>query len=248
VKRESIEELRAGVDRIGWWHTMELAPGVVTPGEDETPRKLEWLRLPERLDGKTVLDIGAWYGAFSFEAERRGAARVVALDTLAWHEPAFGPKQFGTKAGFEFARKALGSRVEDMEVPLEEISPERVGTYDVVLFLGVLYHIRDPWEIFQRAASVCRDLLILETHVDLLHLRRPAMAFIAEDDVLRPGDNFWGPNVRLLERWVREAGFAHFDVVHREKLPYRLARAAYRRVRGPRVRVAQGRVAIHARR
>ena len=65
---------------IKWWHRIDLGDGRITPGRDATQEKLETLHLPNSLSGKTVLDIGAWDGFFSFEAERRGAVRVLATD------------------------------------------------------------------------------------------------------------------------------------------------------------------------
>jgi tRNA (mo5U34)-methyltransferase len=246
--RPADAELRAAVARQQWFHTIDLGGGIVTPGRDESPRKLGWIRLPEDLRGRSVLDVGAWDGFFSFEAERRGAARVLAVDGPAWREPAWGPGGFGTKAGFELARRALGSSVEDRSLELEEISQATVGRFDVVLFLGVLYHLKHPWVALERVASVCDGLLIVETHADLLDLRRPAMALYPGDEVAGDASNWWGPNVPALTAMLREEGFARIDVVHREPLPYRLARAAYRRVRGPRFRAQQGRVVVHAHR
>jgi hypothetical protein len=95
---------------------------------------------------------------------------------------------------------------------------------------------------------VCDDLLILETHADLLDLRRPAMALYPGDEVAGDASNWWGPNVAALRAMLREEGFARVEVIRREPLPYRLARAAYRRARGPRFRAAQGRVVLHAQR
>jgi tRNA (mo5U34)-methyltransferase len=242
------EELRRAVAAQGWFHTIDLGGGVVTPGRDESARKLEWLRLPEDLSGRSVLDVGAWDGFFSFEAERRGAARVVALDSAAWREPAWGPGGYGTKAGFELARRALGSSVKDLELDLDAISPETVGRFDVVLFLGVLYHLKHPWLALERVASVCDDLLVVETHADLLDLRRPAMALYPGAEVAGDASNWWGPNVPALVAMLREEGFRSVDVVHSEPARYRYARAAYRRLRGPRFRAQQGRVVVHARR
>jgi tRNA (mo5U34)-methyltransferase len=240
------DELRAAVARQGWFHTIDLGDGIVTPGRDESARKLSWIGLPDDLRGRSVLDVGAWDGFFSFEAERRGAARVVAVDGPAWREPAWGPGGYGTKAGFELARRALSSAVEDRELDLDAISPDTLGRYDVVLFLGVLYHLKHPWPVLERVASVCDGLLILETHADLLDLRRPAMALYPGAEVAGDASNWWGPNVAALRAMLREEGFARVEVVHREPLPYRLARAAYRRVRGPRFRAQQGRVVVHA--
>jgi tRNA (mo5U34)-methyltransferase len=236
------ESLRAEVESLGWFHRIDLGNGIVTPGRDESSRKLGWIDLPD-LRGRTVLDVGAWDGFFSFEAERRGASRVLAVDGPAWTEPAWGPGGYGTKAPFELARRALGSRVEDLTLELDDLSPETVGRWDVVLFLGVLYHLKHLWRVLERVASVCDDLLILETHADLLDLRRPAMALYPGAELSGDASNWWGPNVAALVAMLREEGFAHVDVVHRERRAYRYARAALRRLRAQ-----QGRVALHARR
>src|SRR5437879_7385162 len=134
-----IDDLKRRVDRIRWWHTIDLGGGVITPGASDNLKTLPKLGLPERLDGKAVLDIGAWDGFFSFEAERRGAARVLATDSFSWDG-----SNWSTKAGFQLARRALGSRVEDETIDVLDLAPERSGTFDVVLFLGALYHMRHP--------------------------------------------------------------------------------------------------------
>jgi tRNA (mo5U34)-methyltransferase len=239
-------DLRAAVKAQGWFHTIDLGGGIVTRGRDESARKLGWIGLPSDLRGRSVLDVGAWDGFFSFECERRGASRVVALDGPAWREPAWGPGGFGTRSGFELARRALGSSVEDRELELDDISPASVGRFDVVLFLGVLYHLKHPWVALERVASVCDGLLIVETHADLLDLRRPAMALYPGDEIAGDASNWWGPNVAALRAMLREEGFTRVEVVHREPVAYRLARAVYRRVRGPRFRAQQGRVVLHA--
>ena len=115
--------LQARVDALRWYHSIDLGHGVRTNGIDDTPVRLARLDLPASFAGKTVLDIGAWDGFFSFDAERRGAARVLATDYYSWHGTGW-----GTKAGFELARRTLGSRVEDLSIDVMDLSPERVGT------------------------------------------------------------------------------------------------------------------------
>jgi tRNA (mo5U34)-methyltransferase len=244
-----LDDLRAEVARQGWFHTIDLGHGIVTDGRDESARKLAWIGLPSDLRGQTVLDVGAWDGFFSFECERRGAARVLAVDSEAWREPAWGDGGFGTKSGFELARRALGSRVEDRELDVDAISREALGGgFDVVLFLGVLYHLRHPFAALERVAGVCDGLLIVETHADLLDVGRPAMAFYEGDEVGADASNWWGPNVAALAGMLRACGLRDVRVVHREPRAYRYARAVYRRVRGPRFRAQQGRIVLHARR
>jgi len=246
VSDRDLAALRREVDAYDWFHSIDLGGGIITPGRDETPRKLEWLHLPDDLSGLSVLDIGAWDGFFSFEAERRGACSVLAVDSVAWQDPAWGPRGYGTKRGFDIAKRALGSEVRDLELEFDQISPATVGTHDVVLLLGVLYHMKHPWLILERVASVCRRLLVIETHADLLDVGRPAIALYPHDELAADESNWCGPNLAALHAMLREEGFTETRVVHREARAYRYARAAYRSLKGPRFRAQQGRCVIHA--
>ena len=197
-------QLRSQADALRWYHTIDLGQGVVTKGVDDTSLRLARIDLPISLDGRTVLDIGAWDGFFSFEAERRGASRVVAADHYSWHGGGW-----GSKAGFELARTTLGSRVEDVDIDVMDLSPERVGTFDVVLFLGVLYHLPHPLLALERVASVSRDLLILETVVDMVGVSRPVMAYYPDRELNRDPTNWWAPNIPAVHALLRSVGFTH---------------------------------------
>ena len=194
-----VGEIRDAVARFDWRHSIDLGHGIVTPGADDTPQRLHYLALPESLKDKTVLDVGANDGFYSFEAERRGAARVVALDL--WN-----PKGPVRKERFELARRALRSSVEDMTMDVLDISPE-LGRFDIVLFLGVLYHLRHPLLALERLFSVTNELLIIESHVDLLSRPEPMMAFYPGGELNNDHTNWWGPNPRALRAMVRAAGF-----------------------------------------
>lgn len=240
-----MQDLKSRVDAIRWYHTIDLGDGVVTPGVDDTPRRLARVRLPASLAGLTVLDIGAWDGFFSFECERRGAARVVAADHYSWHGSGW-----GTKAGFNLAREALGSRVEDIDIDVMDLSRERVGTFDLVLFLGVLYHLRHPFLALERVAEVTRDRLILETVVDMVGFERPAMAFYPRRELNNDPTNWWGPNIPAVRGMLESLGFERVDAVVGAPGPlYRAARAAYHHVRGKntlRSAFRQDRAVFHA--
>ncbi len=204
-------ELAARVEAIRWYHTIDLGGGIVTKGIDDSALRLARLDLPRSLTGLTVLDIGAWDGFFSFEAERRGASRVVAADYFSWHGTGW-----GSKAGFELARAALGSRVEDLDIDVMDLSPERVGQFDVVFFLGVLYHLRHPLLALERIASVTRKLLILETVVDMVGIRRPAVAFYPGRELNNDPTNWWAPNLPALHGMLRDVGFDEVTTVTSE--------------------------------
>ena len=187
--------------KISWYHKMDLGHGIVTPGTDETLSRLAVIGLPDDLRGTSVLDIGAWDGAFSFEAERRGADRVVAVDSYCWSGDGW-----GTKDGFDCARRLLGSKVEDREIEVLDLLPDNVGVFDLVLFLGVLYHIKHPLLALERVASVSRSRLILWTQVDLADLDRPAMAYYPGEELNDDPTNWWGPNPLAVQGMLQTVG------------------------------------------
>jgi tRNA (mo5U34)-methyltransferase len=201
-------ELGSEISKVNWYHTISLGNGIVTPGVDDTPGRLAKIHLPDDLTGKTVLDVGAWDGFFSFEAERRGAARVLATDHYCW-----GGEGWGTKDGFELARRALDSAVEDREIEVLDLSPDAVGVFDVVLFLGVLYHLKDPMTALERVFSVTGERLIISTLVDITWSRRPAMAFYPGTEANQDPTNWWGPNPAAVVAMLRAVGFSRVRIV-----------------------------------
>lgn len=197
-----------------WYHRIEVAPGVLTPGVNDSQMILEALRLPETLEGLRVLDIGARDGFFSFECERRGA-EVMAIDYLTAEE-----------TGFPIAKELLGSEVELQQMNVYDLSPEELGGFDLVLFLGVLYHLRDPMLALDKISGVCRGKLIVETQliddalltesgefkrlVDLdPELEKiPLMQFYPGRALNNDPTNAWAPNGACLAAMLEEAGFA----------------------------------------
>jgi tRNA (mo5U34)-methyltransferase len=204
------DDLRSEISKITWYHSIPLGDGVLTPGVDDTPTRLRKIGLPEDLSGKTVLDIGAWDGFFSFEAERRGAARVLATDSYCWSG-----EGWGTRDGFDLARRALDSNVEDREIDVLDLSPESVGVFDVVLFLGVLYHVKHPMLALEHVYSVTGERLIMSTFVDMTWRRRPAAAFYEGAEANDDPTNWWGPNPAAVVAMLRTVGFTRIEIVDR---------------------------------
>lgn len=211
---DPVEQARRQVASVEhWYHQIEVAPGVVTPGVNESQLILSSLDLPENLAGKRVLDIGTRDGFFAFECERRGA-EVTAIDYLP-------PEQ----TGFPVARELLGSEVEFIQENVYELSPERYGRFDLVLFLGVLYHLRDPMLALDRISDVAAGRLILETQVIDEALLTASGEFKRLDDLspelpelplmqFYPGaalngdpTNVWAPNEACLRAMLEETGF-----------------------------------------
>lgn len=216
-----IEELRRQVHALSWHHQIDLGDGILTPGRDRSARKLAELRLPP-LAGRSVLDVGAWDGYFSFAAEADGASRVMATDSVMWRDvPGC------SKVPFETARAALGSRVEDRFVDVLDLDPEPLGTWDVVLFLGVLYHMRDPMLALERVASVTGDLLVLETLSDAAFSRRPLAAFYPGSTMNGDESNWWGPNAAAVVGMLEGVGFRDVRVISGTGLGRRAGRLLY---------------------
>jgi len=200
------------VDRMAelrWFHRIPLPDGTVTPGVDiDAEAKLAFNKLPDDLTGMSVLDIGAWDGLFSFTCEQRGADRVLATDSHAWNGEGWGSKEC-----FLLARELLESKVEDKDIDVMDVSPDTVGEFDVVLLLGVLYHLRHPLLALERVASVTRKMLILSTSVDMVSHERPAAAFYPGSDLNGDPTNWWGPNPACVEAMLHDVGFTRVEMV-----------------------------------
>jgi tRNA (mo5U34)-methyltransferase len=200
-----------------WYHTLELAPGVVTPGWFDTRKALAHLPFPESLEGKRCLDVATFDGFWAFEMERRGAAETIAIDLLditqadwpvnssrAVMETIGERKEAGE--GFEIARDVLGSSVERVEMNVYDLDPGVVGEFDFVYVGSLLIHLRDPVRAMERVRSVCRGSLLVVDNVDLgLTLAHPRRPVAALDGVGRPW--WWKLNLPALVRVVEVGGF-----------------------------------------
>lgn len=194
---------------IHWFHSMQFPDGSRAVGI----KPLDTLRAEadavfrHGVSGKSVLDIGAWDGFFSFEAERRGAARVLSTDWYCWGGPGW-----GTKAGYDHAHRQFSSKCETCEVDLFDLDPGRLGVFDVVLFLGVLYHLKDPLGGLEKAAAMSRQSIVVETATSLNNLRTPAMRFLPSRSLNADPTNFFSPNVACIVAMLEGAGFTRFEI------------------------------------
>jgi tRNA (mo5U34)-methyltransferase len=112
------------------------------------------------------------------------------------------------KRGFEIARRALNSKVESVEVDVLDIAPGKIGVFDLVFFLGVLYHMRHPLLALEKVFSVTGKQLILETHIERVGGTRPAMVFYPGSELNHDPTNWWGPNPAVVEAMLKCVGFS----------------------------------------
>jgi tRNA (mo5U34)-methyltransferase len=239
-----------------WYHTIELAPGVSTPGIVDVRPIVSKVPIPQSLAGKRCLDVGTWDGFWAFEMERRGAAEVHAVDVpdpYRWDWPArarIRESYDGGKEnleqikrngnGFPIVRDAIGSSVERHEMTVYEISPEALGTFDFVYVGSILLHLRDPVGALERIRSVTGAEIVFNDCVEYVlsrFLPRTPMARLdAEDRVW-----WWQPNLAALESMIEQAGFQILECGRPYFVPfgprYEVPRQGWRevldRLRGP---------------
>ena len=246
----SRKDLTAAVERE-WYHTIELAPGIVTPGWFDTRGVARRLPFPTSLKGRRCLDVATFDGFWAFEMERRGAAEVHAIDVLdpyAWDWPvdadegtieAINRRKEGGH-GFEIAHRALGSRVRFEERSVYDLDPADVGQFDFVYVGSLLLHLRDPVRALERVRSVCAGQLLLVDNIDLsLTLLHPRRAVANFDGHGRPW--WWKANVAGLVRMVRAAGYQPDGRPQRFYMPPGRGHPQRRTLRVGMLRTAEGR-------
>jgi SAM-dependent methyltransferase len=205
-----------------WYHTLELAPGVLTPGRIDLRATAERvLPPPGALAGRRALDVGTYDGFWAFELERRGA-EVVALD-LPSHEASQWPLparermvaqarewDLSLGRGFTLAARALRSQARRVELDVYSLAPEATGGPVDYAFSGaILLHLRDPVLALERI----REVLVPGGTLTILE------PFSLRDTLASPGraagtfraawSNFtwWLPNLEGLRAWLAAAGF-----------------------------------------
>ena len=241
------EEIRDAVRSLDWWyHTLDLAPGVTTPGFFDcrpVARRVPW---PD-LRGLRCLDVGTHDGFWAFEMERVGAAEVVAVDlddygARDWPIDAReeGPakiKEWGLEPGpgFRIAAEALGSSVKRVDMNVYDLSPDRIGEFDVVFVGSLLVHLRDPVRALEAVRSVTRRYLLLSEIIDArLQILAPAMA-AARLEGLGVLHQWWTPNRTGLAQMLRSSGFRVLSMSRPYIIPYGTGPLAHRNSRRQRV-------------
>jgi tRNA (mo5U34)-methyltransferase len=214
-------DARAAVAEVPlWYHTMDLAPGLVTPGWFDLRPIVDLMPWPDVRD-KRCLDIGTYDGFLAFELERRGAAEVVALDIGSheqWDWPyrlTEGPDSLADLAGpekgvgFRMAKEIYGSSVEKVTLNVYDLDLNALGgRFDVVVCGTLLLHLRDPLRALERIRTVCSGWFLSAEQIDLqlslLRRGRPALRLDGVSDLVQ----WFIPNAAGHRRLLEAAGFA----------------------------------------
>ena len=200
------DEVREEVLSHTWYHNIDLGGGLITPGRGWDHLWGPSTAFLERasLAGKKVLEIGTWDGYFSFQAERLGAASVLATDIKSWET-------------FHLAKKTLGSKVEFQIASIYTLREQfEAETFDAVICYGIFYHLLHPVLGFVNANHVLREggLLFLEGGYYRRDEDRSLMYFSYGDDRLMPHDPTYCvcPTIRCLRNMVEASHFEILDV------------------------------------
>ena len=216
----STEQIRERVEALGpWFHNIDLKGVRTAPTHflGDYPA-IKWRRfadaIPKDLRDRSVLDIGCNGGFYSIEMKRRGAGRVLGIDS-----------DIDYVAQARFAAEVSELDIEFRQLSVYEV--ERIGEkFDIVLFMGVLYHLRHPLlaldlihehvagdlMVFQSMQRGSRDIDPIETDYDFWeteHFDRPGypkMHFI-EHRYAKDPTNWWVPNRACVEAMLRSSGF-----------------------------------------
>lgn len=236
---QSQQSLAEQIQRRRWFHTIDLGGGLVTRGNP--PSQLINDHFP-KVEGKTVLDIGAWDGKYSFQAEAAGASRVVAMDHYMWRLDVKARNRYyeecrsrgvlphpetvanglllpdGSrqgKEGFDLLHEYLASKVESRVEDFITTDISNLGTFDVVLFFGVLYHVLSPLETLLRLRQVTTELAVIETAAITVpgHDDSGLLRFVAGDELHDDYGNWFLPSPPALVAMCKAAGFRRVDVM-----------------------------------
>ncbi len=201
-----------------WYHKIELPYDLITPGW--APLNPHAYRLPAKLEGARVLDVGAWDGYWTFESLKRGAREVVAIDDFSDNVGLNVAREDKWKT-FDLCREIFGydeARCSRQEMSVYDVSPESLGTFDIVLFFGTLYHLRHPLLALDKLAAVCTGRIIVESAVidDFSAYKGGighgygqdhVMEFYPDAQFANNQSNWWAPTTTCMAHMLRAAGF-----------------------------------------
>jgi tRNA (mo5U34)-methyltransferase len=238
------QQLRDHLGRMSWYHSIDFGAGIVSPGMkplEVIEREWRLFKFGD-LSGRSFLDVGGVDGAYAFLAEQAGASPAAVLDHYLWsvdpdaygrlyrrsvdagatppapHETElWDPARLPGRWRFDTARQLLGSQVKGVAADFMQCDLAEVGAWDIVLFLGVLYHMEDPVRALRRLFAVTRQQAIIETEAVVISGHsEPLWRFFPHGELNHDRTNWWAPNLGALLGLVGAVGFTDAQVLSGE--------------------------------
>jgi tRNA (mo5U34)-methyltransferase len=253
-------EIWEKVKDIGWYHTIDLPHGVITPGFIDNRPTINAFGLPTDLKGKRCLDIGTYDGFWAFEMERRGAEEVIGIDVDSPADYDI-PRPLRLKAeetaqedphaleegwnrqmapvgmewpghGFQVAAEILGAKAKRVSLDVYKLTPERMETFDVVLISQLLLRMRDPQTVLENMISVTKPggIAIVAEGYDI-ELEKLSRP-VSEFVGLTNMGMWWAHSIKSMQKIMEIAGFENIEVVSKFPAENRVGRFAKVVLRG----------------
>jgi tRNA (mo5U34)-methyltransferase len=201
ANRDSKRALIAQATARSWFHGIDLGGGIVTPGPAE-PQVEHIHRAFDDINfsGKAVLDIGCWDGGWSFEAEKRGASRVVSTDLISQRD--------ADESNYKLAHAILNSRARYLpRVSVYDVHTIGKKPFDIVIYMGVYYHLKDPLLALARLRQVTRDGGLIIVEGEVIRSEDCFATFYYSQDYARSSSNWWVPSIPCLRDWIECSHF-----------------------------------------
>jgi 2-polyprenyl-3-methyl-5-hydroxy-6-metoxy-1,4-benzoquinol methylase len=197
-------------EEINWWHSIKLSEDYTTKGRvgaDHCSSEAITNRfgMPLDMTGKTVLDVGTFDGLMAFEAEKRGAKEVAAIDLY---------QGSGENSdGFHFAKAVLKSQVEFDMVSIESFNEHHNIKYDIVLLYGTIYHVDNPIQHLHALSNLCKEYALIETAIAQTNYGdKSVWEFNYGFD--NDETNKWYPTLNGLKNVLKYVGFKSVELIY----------------------------------
>lgn len=147
--------------------------------------------IPKDLTGKTILDLAAWDGYYSFLAAKRNAKVVIAVDNAQAERKDFNGNSETLSEKYQFLRQKIHSNVNFIPMNVFDIDKIKMN-FDIIFCFGLYYHVKNPYDLFEKCYSKCKEMLLIEGEIKSEN--EPNMTILNPRELNDDPTNYWGPN------------------------------------------------------
>ena len=232
---ELIQQIEWIQKEVGWYHSIDLREGLSTPGSRGWKDRATHFSIPDRVKGKTVLDIGAMEGGDSLFAESVGA-KVTSYDVDNYFEYDLGlnsaweyvverfeearkqglEKEWiflnSKRFGYEFCREIRGSKNRRFSGSIYDLDPKVHGTFDIVYCFGLLYHIRHPILALEKIYAVTNEMAFINNHLFTGYTPDSNTVLFFNDTWQGAYTNWFVPSPKAFLEMLSSVGFRKLEV------------------------------------